>query len=292
MQLYAQHNFTVVRQIADHTDVSTYYVRAVIRNAYTDEILKTLNLTDKGGQRFKENWEVPADPSGEGFFISIVTSVYTDSGYTTKSDAYGDEENTYQVIDQPRVVGGGGGGGGGLAGRDVRDIFQEEFAKVVDKLKPEKQTEVEPIDTVEEKDYGPDFQKILDAIKALKSSIKEPQKISLTPIEKGMKALKKSVDDIEIPKLDLSPVLNALKDGGENNELNAQEMKSILNDFMGSLGDTVSKALLKILKDANFVTSSVTFLGGKKLPAIHKNNMPIDEAPPKQSEPDISKLTS
>ncbi len=83
--LQPQKSFTVVRQIANHLDSATYYVRAVIRNAYTDELIETLDLTSRGSQRFSKNWQVPADPSGEGFYISIVTSVYTDSGYTTKS---------------------------------------------------------------------------------------------------------------------------------------------------------------------------------------------------------------
>src|SRR5688572_8979423 len=111
MTLQPQAYFTVVRQIANHTDTNTYYVRAVVRNAYTDEIIATLDLTDKTGQRFKKDWHVPGDPSGQGFYISIVTSVYSDNGYTTKSDSYGDEENTYLVQERvlPLMRGGGGG---------------------------------------------------------------------------------------------------------------------------------------------------------------------------------------
>src|SRR3954451_7251835 len=97
--LKPQQWFTVVRQIANHLDADTNYVRAVIRNAYTDAIVATLDLDNKGGQRFTKNWRVPADPSGQGFYVSIVTSVYTDAGYTTKNENYGDEENTYFVSD-------------------------------------------------------------------------------------------------------------------------------------------------------------------------------------------------
>src|SRR5947209_2026571 len=108
--LHPQNSFTVVRQIANHLDTDTNYVRAVIRNAYTDAIIDTLDLTDKGSQRFSKNWQVPADPSGQGFYISIVTSVYTDSGYTTKNPNYGDEENTYLVQDRVPLARHGGGG--------------------------------------------------------------------------------------------------------------------------------------------------------------------------------------
>lgn len=97
MQLHPRENFTITRQLQDPSLTSTFYVQAVIRNAKTDTILETINLTDKTGQRFTGLWKVPADASGQGFWISIITSVYTDSGYTTKSTDYGDEENTYLV---------------------------------------------------------------------------------------------------------------------------------------------------------------------------------------------------
>ena len=106
MQLIPGRNFTVVRQIGNHTDAGTYYVRAVIRDAYSDAILDTLDLVDKTGQRFKKDWLVPVESSGLGKFISIVTSVYTDAGYTTKSDNYVDEENTYLWAVLPSQHGG------------------------------------------------------------------------------------------------------------------------------------------------------------------------------------------
>lgn len=102
MQLHPRESFTITRQLNNPYITDTFYVRAVIRNAKTDTIISTINLTDKTGQRFSKTWQVPADPSGQGFWISIITSVYTDSGYTAKSDNYGDEENTYLV--QERYV--------------------------------------------------------------------------------------------------------------------------------------------------------------------------------------------
>lgn len=108
MILRPQTTFTIVRQIEDHTDPATYYVRAVIRNAYSDTIIATVNLNDKGSQRFTYNWTVPNDP-GNGLWVSIITSVYTDSGYTTKSPSYGDHANTY-LVERLRISGGGGTG--------------------------------------------------------------------------------------------------------------------------------------------------------------------------------------
>jgi len=99
MNLLPQKEFTVVRQISNHIDTNEYFVRAVIRYAYTDTLITNLDLDLKGDQRYSKNWQTPADVSGQGTWISIVTSVYTDSGHTTKSENYGDEVDTYLVRD-------------------------------------------------------------------------------------------------------------------------------------------------------------------------------------------------
>ncbi len=119
--------FPIVRGLTDHTDSATYYVRAVIRNAKTDAILATVNLADQGdGRRFLYTWQVVADSSGQGLWISITTSVYTDSGYTTKG-TYRDEFETYLVQDRvnPFLLGGGGGGA---------DVNYEKIKKIVQEV--------------------------------------------------------------------------------------------------------------------------------------------------------------
>jgi len=110
MQLKPQEQFAVVRQLSDPFDSGTYYVQAKIRNAHDDTLLATLNLSDKGGQRFRSDWQVPADTSGEGFYIDIETIVYTDSGYSTVSDVYGRENAVYLVQDRATPPFGAGGG--------------------------------------------------------------------------------------------------------------------------------------------------------------------------------------
>lgn len=100
MQLRPHEDFSIVRGLEDHTDSTTYYVQAVIRNAKTDALIDTVNLADQGdGHRFLRVWRVPGDPSGLGFYISVTTSVYTDSGYTTKSTNHPDKYDTY-LVDQ------------------------------------------------------------------------------------------------------------------------------------------------------------------------------------------------
>jgi hypothetical protein len=200
MTLQPQAYFTVVRQIANHTDAGTYYVRAVIRNAFTDAIIETLDLTDKGSQRFKKDWMVPADTSGQGFYISIVTSVYTDSGYTTKSDNYGDEENTYLVQERVKPL---MRGGGGISARDVRDIIKEELAKLP---KPEK------MEIPEFKQEKVDLSPILEELRGVGGKIKDPEKVDLAPV---LADLQRAIDAIEAkevtPETDLSPILAEMK---------------------------------------------------------------------------------
>ena len=111
ISLSPREKFTIVRGLGDHTDATTYYVRAVIRNSRTDELIATVDLDDSGdGLRFIKQWQVPADPSGQGFYIDITTSIYTDSGYTTKTTKYYDEYDTYLIAERMNPNLGFGGG--------------------------------------------------------------------------------------------------------------------------------------------------------------------------------------
>src|SRR3990172_6365927 len=108
MQLSPREIFSIFRVLDDHTDGVTYFVRAVVRNARTSDVIATVNLSKQGStQEYKQDWQVPADTSGQGFYITIVTSVYTDSGYTTKSTDYGDEGATHLIDTRKKSVGGG-----------------------------------------------------------------------------------------------------------------------------------------------------------------------------------------
>ncbi len=115
MQLSPGETYTVGYVIDNHTDPvrDSYYVRAVIRNARTFATLDTLNLTLAGSGTgiYTKDWQVPADTSGNGFYVTITITVYTDSGYTTKSDQYG-EKMLEHLIQVRRNTNFGGGGGG------------------------------------------------------------------------------------------------------------------------------------------------------------------------------------
>lgn len=247
MLLRPQRNFTVVRQLANHLDTSTYYVRAVIRDAYTDEILATLDLDDKGGQRFSKNWQVVPDPSGLGREISIVTSVYTDSGYTTKSENYGDEENSH-LIEDARM---GGGGGGGIDYYVVRKIIQEELDKLP---KPE------PFPEIPAPQVNVRLDSVLSAIDELKIALKpEKQKeVDIQSILKAVDGIRQAVEGKEVtPPTDLSPILAKLSEKDDDDEMTRQEIVILLNQLYDALEKNLPEKIAGLLNQTTFEIASV-----------------------------------
>jgi hypothetical protein len=91
------HTITWTRQ--NLLDEATYYVRAVIRDVRTDEILSTVTLTEIASGRFSGSWSVVQDKSNRGREIDIEKTVYEDSGYTTPSAVYGRWVERYTVLD-------------------------------------------------------------------------------------------------------------------------------------------------------------------------------------------------
>jgi len=274
MILRPQRNFTVVRQIANHTDTDTYYVRAVIRNTYTDAIIETLDLTNRGSQRFSKNWQVPADPSGQGLEISIVTSVYTDSGYTTKSENYGDEENSYLIEDKEVNGRSGGyvGAGGGPDARTIRRIIQEEL----DKVKPE------PIEIPKPKEYEMRWDDILNAVKEIKSSVNNVanKKPDYSVLIDAMKELYSAIEKREVtPATDVSPMMNMA-------EFHKNELKDILNQMHGFMQSQeemivkiVTEKLPNALQNIQFVSAPMNFADGQKFLTVAKGAVPKEESP-------------
>jgi len=189
MQLSSGEQYTIVRKLADHTDASTFYVRAFVRNARTDELLATVDLVDRGDNRFSQVYQVPTDSVGLGLYISIETSVYTDSGYTTKSAKYGDEVVTVQIKDQ-RV----GGGGSGVDYKTIRRIIKEEVEKA--RVEPPVANEVDVLGPVQWLEG-----RIRDAIAEARV---EPEKLDLVPVLAAIEgvngAIMQGFDGLEIPE--------------------------------------------------------------------------------------------
>lgn len=235
MQLHPREKFIITRQLQNSYITDTFYVRAVIRNAKTDTVIQTYDLTDKGSQRFTKEWMVPADPSGQGFYVSIVTSVYSDSGYTTKSDIYGDEEQTYLV--QERYVFNpnypAGPSGQDIDYKRIQKMIDDSFRKFVS-------TKPETIVVTKE---------VIKEVKIPEVKIVEKfNDIDTAPILSAIKAVGKKVDDkevTEIPEMpepvDLSPIVDSMKTvfnqfdkrfGNIEDKIDSMQIKVSLNDFL------------------------------------------------------------
>lgn len=113
MIIAPQKQFLIERHLNNPSDTATYYCRATIINSVTGATIDSFNLTDNGGKYFSKLWITPADVSGSGLQITISTTVYDDSGYSTESVVYGTSKQTYIVKDLAgaRLFGGYAGPG-------------------------------------------------------------------------------------------------------------------------------------------------------------------------------------
>ena len=285
MQLIPNRIFTVVRQIGNHTDTGTYYVRAIIRNAYTDEILATLDLEDKGGLRFKKDWRVPAETSGLGSFISIVTSVYVADDYVTKSENYSDEEHTYLWAELSSVVGSGGQGfSEKFDYRRIESIVAKGIATIP---APEPFPEIPT-----PKEYEMRWNDVLDAVERVRIAVEAlpTENNDDAPIMKKLDEIAIAIESKEVtPATDLTPVLNKLSEDKDDNELNHDEAKEMIDSSTKKILDAIPKEMTKAIKKIKIVTATATHLStdGKNT-ASSKDKMETEqEEEPEEEDPHI-----
>lgn len=238
--------FPIVRGIPDHTDSGTYYIRAVIRKAVDNTVIATVNLVDKGGRYFVYNWEVPADVSGEGFYISIVTSVYTDSGYTTKADMYADEFYTYLVAERPSAMQLlGAGGGSDISYKRIEDIVSKSIKNI--KFPEIKPVEVKDVDLSGlEANIASGFKDLIGRIKAI--IIPAPEKVDY---DKLAAMVTKSTDSIisQVKGINIPEFKYQVLDEGFSNLMNVLsaaigKMDKVYSDMKSST-DTKHQELFK-----------------------------------------------
>lgn len=184
IQIQPQEQFPIVRKLGIPNDSNTYYVRAVLRNSITGVIIQVnglnyVNLTDTGSQRFAKTISAPTDPSGNGLYVDITTSVYTDSGYTTLAfDTYSDELSSYLIQQRWNMaLGMGGGGGEGISYKKIREIVKEEVSKI------------------EEVDLS-GVKGAIVAVAEQITKLPKPEKLDLSPVLK---------------KIDFTPIIERLK---------------------------------------------------------------------------------
>jgi hypothetical protein len=181
MNVNPNSSLRIIRQLSDPYDSGTYYVRAVVRNSATGDVLDTIDLTDSGSQRFVGTYQTGADASGSGFYIDVTTYVFTDAGYTTASENYSIESNVYHVIQQWNHA-AGLGGGLDVNYEKVRRIVQEELGKLVIP---------EPI---QPRDLTPELLGIERRLKESVGAIKIPEQkeVDLEPVKQEVRS---SVDN-------------------------------------------------------------------------------------------------
>lgn len=197
LQLNPQKNFPIVRQLSDPSDTGTYYLRAYVRDSQDGTLLDTVDLEDKGTQRFVGIYRTPADPSGEGRFIDVNVRVFTDSGYTTESTKYGRTVDTFLVIKQYNPV-YGGGGGGYTDYNKIKKIVRKETKKQVSKIKipkPPKQKDVSPIVKTEKVDLGA-IQASIKGVRDAIDNIPKPEKVDFRGVYTKLENITKKVREM------------------------------------------------------------------------------------------------
>src|SRR5437763_9581681 len=119
-QISPGENFDIFYFIRNHTDGTTYYIQAVLYDVRTGAVLLTVSLTQSptNTRLFSTTVQAPADSTGIGRNIVAIATVYTDSGYTTKSTDYEEQEQYYLIRAIAPVV-----GGGGVDPRTLREIM-------------------------------------------------------------------------------------------------------------------------------------------------------------------------
>lgn len=225
-QISPAENYDIFYFIRNHTDSATYFVRGVVYDVRTGAVLQTVNLTQSANNArlFAKTVQAPADSSGNGRNIVAIATVYTDSGYTTKSTDYEEQEQYFLVKAVLPMV----GSGGGVDYRTIREMVDEALKPILDKLEAPEPSEPDASPT----DPTAPFQSIYGAIGALTREIGRipKEQIDLSGISEQLTRLHSLVETIPEPEaVDLQPVLAAL-----------EELRSLLTDLQADVGSIQS----------------------------------------------------
>ena len=207
-------------------DTDTYYVQAIVRDTVNGTTIKTVNLTDGGNQRFTGTFEAPNEGQEE-FFIDVETIVYTDSGYTTKSQSDAVQTKQYVVREAwSRALGSVGGS-------------SIDYARI---------------------------ERIVDAVITKKLKEFKIPKTNLSPIVTLLKETKRAVNKIEIPETDLTNITNQLasitsliENLPEETDLNpVLEGIQNLATTLGVIQDAISQLPPEVREQVNAAITQIT----------------------------------
>lgn len=280
-QINPTEKFTVVRQLDDPYDAGVYYVKAVIRDAVTDALLATLELEDKGNQRFTDIWEAVSDISGLGRWISIETTVYTDAGYTTKSERYGIDTREHLVQQRYNHANSGGAGAGGP------DIDYKKISKIIQEALTLKFAEIEEM----EEELEAELKNVITAISTGNEALfkrmveKMVEHKGVDYDDKQIKNLLATISEqiiaIDIPKpepVDFTPLLARLRDQGLIANKRQEELMNTIKTFMSEQysrfePERLQKAVDNMYKYLQSI-NSVQTVQAPKLPDIEVETKP------------------
>lgn len=320
MQLQPTEQFTISRQLADPDDADTNFVQAVVRNAKTDAVLKTVELSNKGSQRFTGIYEIPGDVSGQGFYITITTLVYADSGYSTRNFNYNAEQNTYLVQDRPNRLTGGGSGGEDVDYKKIKAIVEgvhdsrdEKAAKITEKQAAKDAKKPAVVDPMPGaiKAIGQTLTVCAAALARLEARPKF-EKADNAPVLEALKGLQDAVAALpdKFPKTELKDVQSAISDLTEAIGTSMETQDALNEDHRKLLSEDVAalksdlEALSKDSPEPNYepVMRDLEVQAGRdgirkgikrgqsKIKAIEENINPPEPAKPEPKQPPTAEI--
>lgn len=282
-QISSSQPFDIFYFIRNHTDAATYYVRGVVYDVRTGEVLGTHTLTQSptNSRLFIKSIQAPADPTGYGRNIVAIASVYTDDTYTTKSENYEEQEQYYLVKDVLPFF----GGGGSIDMRAFREIVQEEVQKGVASIpKPPKAPEPQSLDAL----YG--------ALGALQREVNRipketPEQLDLSPLQARVEAISKAIGALPEPdKVDLMPVSEQLS----NITAALDEMRTDMAFEIDRMKEQVTARVVQWLETTTAALEQklITAIEAQEFSFPVQRKVARPEPTAKPAAPDLSFLTS
>lgn len=249
MQVNPQEKIQIAYLVADTTDATLYYARAVMRDTMENTVLGTVNLTrdPANSRRFYGFIQAPSNNSPTGRYINITISLYLDAGYTNYAAAYPEVLDIY-IVSQRWNAAEGGGGSGDPFYSNTLEIVREEIKKLMP---------VYPRLAA--------IQTALEAALALQPALDEAEtgESSTTKTSGLSKAIKRAVRDA-MSKQDPDPALAELKE----TLAAVHELAAGHADSNEQTREAMRSSLGKLSMAADTIVASYLYHSTKELPVV------------------------
>lgn len=205
MQVNPNETIHLAYNIADPTDTTTYFPKAVMRDSATSATLGSVNLAQDANnhRRYTGNIQAPS-MTGNGRYIDIILTVYTDSGHTTVSPVYEEILWNYIVAYRWNQALGGAGSGDPFAGSDFRSSIFVGFEALIKKHLKQKTMKVTHAKTkIVTPDIDPMKQELISAVtKSIRNlDLEKDQEVSTDQIDAITSAVVAAVNDLSNPDI-------------------------------------------------------------------------------------------